>query len=82
MKQTIASQPRIYSWAEAVAGTGIGLIINIYAQHVVFPMLGIHIPWTINFAIAAIFTVISIVRSYFMRRLFNWIHVNIATKSF
>ncbi len=47
----------------------------IVSQIVVFPLFGIHVPLATNFAIGGFFTVISIVRGYFVRRLFNSLHV-------
>jgi hypothetical protein len=41
---------------------------------IVFPLFGIHIPMSSNIAIGIIFTFVSLVRSYVLRRLFNWVH--------
>lgn len=71
----IASQKKLHSIIESVVGTAIGFVINVYAQHIIFPFLGINIPWSLNLTIAAIFTGISIARGYLLRRVFNWIHV-------
>jgi hypothetical protein len=38
---------------------------------VIFPWFGIHIPLSTNFKIGAWFTLISLVRSYVLRRVFN-----------
>ena len=67
MKQT-----RIDSLMESVVNVIIGLIISTIANHFVFVMV-LHIPLTltVNLGIGAFFTVISIVRSYTIRRLFN-----------
>jgi hypothetical protein len=37
----------------------------------VFPLFGIHIPLSADLAIGGIFVVVSLVRSYLLRRLFN-----------
>jgi hypothetical protein len=48
-------------------GWGVALI----SQLVVFPLFDIHIPFSSNLAISAWFTLISLVRSYVLRRWFN-----------
>lgn len=69
------SQPRKHSAYESVINVIVGLSINIVAQALVFPLFGIYIPLSTNLSIAGVFTVISIARSYSLRRFFNWIHV-------
>lgn len=71
----IASQKRFHSFLESIVNVAVGLGINIMAQHYVFPIFEIHITWAQNFGIAMIFTVISIIRSYLLRRAFNGLHV-------
>lgn len=63
------------SWTETFVNTGIGYSINFCAQCVVFPLFGMHVTYASQFGIGAIFTVISIVRGYCLRRGFNWLHV-------
>lgn len=75
MRLSRASQPKVHSFIESVVNVLIGLGINVYAQHVIFPLFGVHIPVRDNLEIAAIFTVISIARSFTLRRIFNTIHV-------
>lgn len=70
-----ASQPRRWSLVEAIANVAIGYGVAFLSQLVVFPMFNIHISVRENLIIGAIFTVISIVRSYFVRRAFNRLHV-------
>lgn len=73
--QKKASQPKGMSLTESIINILVGLVINITAQHFVFPMLGIYISWGTNITIAMIFTVISIIRSFTLRRAFNWWHI-------
>lgn len=73
--QKKASQPNGMSLTESVINVLIGLAINITAQHFVFPLFGINIGWGTNLTIAGIFTVISIARSFTLRRVFNWVHI-------
>jgi membrane protein implicated in regulation of membrane protease activity len=49
----------------------IGYIVAIASQLLIFPMVGIHIPFTTNLQIGIWFTVISLIRSYVIRRWFN-----------
>lgn len=72
---SIASQPRRQSLAESIVNILVGLVINITAQALVFPMFGMYIPFSSNLKIAGIFTLISIARSYGLRRAFNSVHV-------
>lgn len=64
-------QTRTQSAIEACANVLVGYLVAIASQLLVFPMFGIHIPLSSNFAIGAWFTVISLVRSYVLRRWFN-----------
>ena len=66
-----ASQPKHHSFIESIINVAVGLGINIMGQHLVFPLFGIYITWGQNLQIAGIFTVISIIRSYCLRRGFN-----------
>jgi len=68
------SQTRLQSLIETMINIGIGYGIALVSQIVVFPLFGIHIPISDNVFIGAIFTVISIARSYLVRRMFNRIH--------
>lgn len=64
-------QTRIQSAVESVANVVVGYGVALASQLLVFPMFGIHIPFSSNLAIGAWFTVISLVRSYVLRRWFN-----------
>ena len=66
MKQT-----RLGSLAESALNVVIGYGVALISQLVVFPMVGIHIPLHTNFVIGFWFTLISLVRSYIIRRWFN-----------
>lgn len=68
-------QPKLMSWLETCLNTGIGFGIAIAAQILIFPLFGFNPPLSTNFTIALIFTVISIVRGYLMRRLFEALHI-------
>lgn len=65
-------QSRIESFIEQLISTAFGFIIALLSQLIIFPMYEIHIPIQTNLAITAWFTIVSIVRSYIVRRLFNY----------
>ncbi len=64
-------QSRTMSLVEAIANVAVGFGVAVLAQIVVFPIFGLHMPFTDNLLIGAIFTGLSIGRSYALRRLFE-----------
>lgn len=64
-------QSRKHSAFEAVANVAIGYVVAITAQMLIFPLFGIYIAASEHLAIGALFTVVSLGRSYVLRRLFN-----------
>lgn len=67
----VMDQSRIGSLIEAAMNTGIGFVVALASQIVVFPLFGIYVPLSTNFGIGAWFTAISVIRSYIVRRWFN-----------
>lgn len=67
-------QSRIQSLLEAWANTIIGYVINLGVQLVVYPFYGATFTFGENIQIGLIFMVVSIIRSYGLRRAFNWLH--------
>lgn len=68
------SQSRLGSLAESILNVAIGYGVAIVAQLAVFPLFGVRLSLSDNLAIGAVFTAVSIVRSYLVRRLFNRWH--------
>ncbi len=68
------SQTKRQSLIESILNVAIGFGVSLAAQIAVFPLFGIRIEMASNIAIGAIFTAISIARSYCVRRIFNRIH--------
>jgi len=64
-------QSKAQSMIEACANVLVGYLVALASQLLVFPLFGIHVPFSSNLAIGAWFTVISLVRSYVLRRWFN-----------
>jgi hypothetical protein len=65
------SQSRRGSLIEAVVNVLVGYWVAIATQLAVFPLFGLHASMHDNLAIGGIFTVVSLVRSYVLRRCFN-----------
>lgn len=66
-------QSRRMSLLEAVANVVIGYVLAVMTQIAVFPMLGLWPSLGENLALGAVFTGVSLLRSYCVRRAFeNW----------
>lgn len=70
MKQT-----RRMSLVEALTNVAVGYGIAVVTQMAVFPLFGLHATLAQNMMMGAIFTVVSIARSYALRRVFEAIRV-------
>ena len=64
-------QSRKKSALEAVANVVIGYLVAVAANIIVLPAFGYAVSVADSFLIGAAFTLISLLRSYFVRRLFN-----------
>lgn len=65
------NQTRLGSLIEALMNVAIGLAVSVVANALVFPLFGFHPSASQNVAISLIYTAISIVRQYVLRRWFN-----------
>lgn len=65
------NQTKLGSFIEAWVNVAIGFGINFAANLLILPLFGFHITLMDNLYIGLIFTVISVVRSYAIRRWFN-----------
>ena len=68
-------QTRKHSFFESITNVFIGYGVAIASQIVIFPFYGIHIPIQQNLTMGLWFTIISIIRSYILRRWFNKVTV-------
>ena len=68
-------QSRAMSLAEAVANVIVGYGIAVVTQILIFPVFGLHTTLAQNLKMGAIFTVVSIVRSFALRRVFEAIRM-------
>ncbi len=64
-------QSRLMSLVESLANVLVGYGVAVVTQMVVFPLFGLAVTVTENLLIGLIFTVVSIVRSYALRRGFE-----------
>ena len=69
-------QTKKMSLIETIVGVTIGYVVALLSQIVVFPLFDIKVSLIDNLLIGLLFTVISIIRGYYIRRLFNWIDFN------
>lgn len=70
-REDFMEQSRLGSLIESIINIFIGYGVALVSQIVIFPMFGINIPIGDNILIGAWFTLISLVRSYIIRRWFN-----------
>lgn len=64
-------QSRRMSLIEAVSNVAIGYGVAVLAQIAVFPLFGLQVSMRDNLLIGALFTLVSVARSYVVRRLFE-----------
>ena len=64
-------QSRFGSIIETLTNVVVGLIISFVANLLIFPLFGWEISTSQNIILVIFYTVISIVRSYALRRIFN-----------
>lgn len=64
-------QNKKHSLFESIAQTLIGLITSILIQLILYPIMNIPVTFKQNVIITIVFFVVSIIRGYFVRRLFN-----------
>ena len=66
-------QSRMMSAIEASANVAIGYLVSVAANILILPLFGYDVTVADSFAIGLAFTAVSLVRSYILRRVFNWI---------
>ena len=73
MKQT-----RLMSLVESVANVIVGYGVAVATQILIFPVFGLHTTLAENLKMGAVFTVVSIARSFALRRVFETIRMRSA----
>jgi len=70
------TQKKHHSLMEVCLSTAIGFVISFLANLVVMPIVfGIHPSFSANMYATIFFTVISVIRGYYVRRMFNLMHM-------
>ena len=64
-------QSRCMSFVESVSNIVVGYGLAVLTQIIVFPLFGLHASLGENLLIGCLFTAVSLVRSYALRRIFN-----------
>lgn len=67
----MSRQTKIESAIESFVNISLGFIISLLTQIVVFPIIGIEASLSDNLILSVVFTTISLIRSYWVRRYFN-----------
>ncbi|MCR9125965.1 MAG: hypothetical protein NXH82_07530 [Rhodobacteraceae bacterium] len=71
-------QSRVMSLIESVANVIVGYGVAVVTQIMIFPVFGLHTTLAQNLKMGAIFTVVSIARSFALRRVFESIRMRSA----
>lgn len=67
-------QTKLQSMIETLISIFIGFLIALLTQWIVFPLFDIQTSVQDDLIIVSIFTAVSIIRGYCIRRFFNWFH--------
>jgi hypothetical protein len=71
-------QSRLLSWVESISNESEGFVMAGVTQILIFPVFGLHTTLAQNLKMGAVFTVVSIARSFALRRLFEAIRMRSA----
>lgn len=71
----LKGQTKIESAIESGFNITLGFIVAVLAQMVIFPWFDINVTMSDNIYIATAFTVVSFIRSYLIRRAFNYLQI-------
>lgn len=64
----ITMQTRRLSLIESITQTAIGFIVSLAVQAIIYPLMDIPVTISQNIVITAVFTIVSIIRGYLIRR--------------
>lgn len=64
-------QSKVHSLIESIVNILIGYFTALFSQFLIFPLFNINIPLSDNLLIGLYFTIISLIRSYLVRRYFD-----------
>jgi len=74
-------QSRRMSLVESLANVAVGYGIAVLTQIAVFPFFGLHVSLADNLVMGAVFTIVSIARSFTLRRVFEEFRVRSERRS-
>ncbi len=74
-------QSRVMSLVEAVANVVVGYGVAVITQMLVFPVFGLHTTLAQNLKLGLVFTVVSIARSFTLRRVFEALRVRMGKRN-
>jgi ABC-type long-subunit fatty acid transport system fused permease/ATPase subunit len=66
-----SGQSRTMSFVESITNVGVGFLVAVLTQMAIFPVMELQVSIGDNLLIGAIFTAVSIVRTFTLRRLFE-----------
>ena len=69
------NQSRLMSFIESVANVIVGYGVAVMTQILIFPIFGLHTTLAQNLKMGAVFTVVSVARSFALRRVFEALRV-------
>lgn len=67
------SQSRAMSMLEATSNVALGYVLAVVTQLLAFPVFGLAVSLPQSAMLGAIFSAVSLVRAYGLRRFFNWL---------
>ena len=65
-------QKKHHSLIESISNTMIGFLVSLGIQLIIYPVMDIPVRFDQNLIITSVFTIASILRGYFVRRMFNF----------
>ena len=69
------AQSRLISLVESVANVCVGFVLAVLIQLIVLPRFDVHVSMGENLALGAVFTAVSVARSFALRRLFEALRI-------
>jgi hypothetical protein len=73
VRRLVITQTRLGSVVETVANTVVGYLVNFVANLLILPLFGFNVSLAQNAVLGLLYTGISIIRGYLLRRAFNQI---------
>ena len=71
----------LFRFVESLANVAVGYGIAVLTQIAVFPFFGLHVSLADNLVMGAVFTIVSIARSFTLRRVFEEFRVRSERRS-